>query len=167
MEAYAEAIRIYPDFQAAWLEIGKLFAEAGDYKKAELALIKAQRLGTLNSDSYFYLGALYLAEQDLDLATPYLEKAVLLDPKGEEAYVMLGKSYLQGNNLENLGSMTATARKWFPGNIDLEALQATYFFRTRDYSQALRLAKDIKSKAPQNILALAILSSPMIQDMKK
>jgi len=167
MRAFTQAIRIYPDFQAAWVAIGKLFAEQGIYDKAELSFLKAQRLEPLSSDAYFCLGTLYLMEQDLDLATPYLEKAVLLDPKKEEAYVMLGKAYLQSNNLDNLGAMTKTAREWFPQNAAVEALQATYYFRKQDYRQAFELARGVIANDPQNILALTILSSPMSQEFAK
>ncbi|MGD0297584.1 MAG: tetratricopeptide repeat protein [Bryobacteraceae bacterium] len=167
MRAFTQAIRIYPDFQAAWVAIGKLFAEQGIYDKAELSFLKAQRLEPLSSDAYFCLGTLYLMEQDLDLATPYLEKAVLLDPKKEEAYVMLGKAYLQSNNLDNLGAMTKTAREWFPQNVAVEALQATYYFRKQDYRQAFELARGVIANDPQNILALTILSSPMSQEFAK
>jgi len=167
MRAFTAAIRIYPDFQAAWIEIGKLFAERGIYDKAELAFLKAQSLEPLSPDSYFCLGALYAAQQDTNLAIPYLEKAVLLNPQMEEAYVALGRAYLMGNNVENLGAMTSTARKWFPGNSNLEALQASYFFRTQDYVHALELAQDVVAKDPQNTLALAVLSSPSVQPSLK
>jgi hypothetical protein len=72
-----------------------------------------------------------------------------------------------GNNVENLGAMTSTARKWFPGNSNLEALQASYFFRTQDYVHALELAQDVVAKDPQNTLALAVLSSPSVQPSLK
>jgi tetratricopeptide (TPR) repeat protein len=164
MRAYTQAIRIYPDFQAAWLAIGKLFAEQGIFDKAELAFLKAQRLVPLSPDGYFSLGTLHLAQQELPLAIPYLEKAVLLDPELEEAYVMLGRAYLQGNHIDNLGAMTATARKWFPHNVDVEALQAAYYFRTEKYADAFELARQVAQKAPQNFLAVTILSSPMAQE---
>jgi Flp pilus assembly protein TadD len=163
MRAFTAAIRIYPDFQAAWIEIGKLFAERGLYDKAELAFLKAQSLEPLSPDSYYCLGALYATQQDTNLAIPYLEKAVLLNPQMEEAYVALGRAYLLGNKIENLGAMTSTARKWFPANISLEALQASYFFRTQDYGHALELAREVVAKDPQNTLALAVLSSPSVQ----
>ncbi len=164
MRAFTQAIRIYPDFQAAWIDIGKLFAEQHVYDKAELAFLKAQRLEPLNPDGYFCLGTLYLAERDTDLATPYLEKAVLLDPRMEAAYVMLGRAYLQSGAIDNLGAMADTARKWFPSNLDLQALLATYYFRKQEYAKAFQLAKAVNGKDPQNLLALSILSSPLAQD---
>jgi protein O-mannosyl-transferase len=164
MRAYTQAIRIYPDFQAAWLAIGKLFAEQGIFDKAELAFLKAQRLVPLSPDGYFSLGTLHLAQRELPLAIPYLEKAILLDPELEEAYVMLGRAYLQGNHIDNLGSMTTTARKWFPDNVDVEALRAAYYFRSEKYPEAFALASEVARKAPQNFLANTILSSPLAQE---
>lgn len=167
MQAFARAIQIYPDFQAAWLAIGKLFADQGMYDKAELAFLKAQRLEPLTPDTYLCLGTLYIVKQDTELAIPYLEKAVLLDPKMEEAYVMLGKAYLRSNNLDNLGAMTTTARRWFPANTNVEALEATYFFRKQQYEEAVDLARKVIAKDPQNTLALAVLSSPAAQSFSK
>ncbi len=164
MNAFREAIRIYPDFQAAWIATGRLFAEQGIFDKAELTFLKAQRMEPLNPDSYFWLGTLYLAEQDHDLAIPYLEKAVLLDPKMEDAYVMLGRAYLRSNNVDNLGAMATTARKWFPENTDVAALLATYYFRKKDYPRAFELARSVAAKDPTNVLALTILASPAAQD---
>src|SRR5205823_6547421 len=156
--------RLYPDFQGAWIAVGKLFAEEGIYDKAELAFIKGQRVEPLNPEAYFCLGTVYLAQRDHDLAIPYLEKAVLLDPHMEDAYVMLGRAYLQANNVENLGAMTSTARRWFPANVDLDALQATYYFRMRQYKEAFDLARAVAAKDPKNILALTILASPLAEE---
>jgi hypothetical protein len=167
MKAFMEAIRVYPDFQAVWLSIGKMFAEGRIYDKAELSFLKAQRLEPLSADSYFCLGTLYFTQQDMDLAVPYLEKAVLLDPKMEDAYVMLGRAYLRANNIENLGAMTATARQWFPTNVDVEALRATYFFRSEDYGRAVEMAREVIARDPRNTLALAVLSSPMVQEVTR
>ncbi len=163
MQAFARAIEIYPDFDAAWIAIGRLFGERGMYDKAELAFLRAQSLQPLSPDAYLGLGTLYLAEQDTNLAIPYLEKTILLDPQQEEAYVMLGRAFLRANNMENLGSMTATARHWFPQNTNLEALRATYLFRTQQYDEAFHLAREVVARDPQNTLALAVLSSPFAQ----
>ena len=163
MKAFTRAIEIYPDFQAAWIAIGRMFADRAIYDKAELSFLRAQRLEPLSPDAYFCLGTLYLAQQDTELAIPYLEKAVLLDPKMEDAYVMLGRAYLRANNIDNLGAMTATARQWFPQNTNVEALRATYFFRKQQYDQAFQLAREVVAHDPQNTLAIAVLSSPLAQ----
>ncbi len=167
MEAFTRAIEIYPDFQAAWIAIGRMFAERGIYDKAELSFLRAQQIAPLSPDPYFCLGTLYLSEQDTELAIPYLEKAVLLDPTMEEAYVMLGRAYLRANKIDNLGSMTVTARQWFPENVNVEALRATYFFRTQQYKQAFQLAREVVARDPQNTLAIAVLSSPLAQSSSK
>jgi protein O-mannosyl-transferase len=164
MRAFTRAIEIYPDFYAAWISVGKIFAEGGLYDKAELAFLRAQQIEPLSPDGYLSLGMLHLVQHDQNVATMYLEKAVLLDPRDEEAYVMLGKTYLQANELENLGSMAETALRWFPDNIELRALLATYYFRKQNYKQAITLARWVVSKDPQNFLAIAILSSPSAQD---
>jgi tetratricopeptide (TPR) repeat protein len=165
MRAFTRAIEIYPDFQAAWISAGRLFAEQGIYDKAELAFLKAQRLEPLSPETYLCLGTLYLSQSDHELAIPYLEKSVLLDPKGEEAYVMLGKAYLQAGHLDNLGAMATTAVGWFPENVELRAQLATYQFRKGDYRAAVARAREVLAREPHNILARAIVSSPLTQDL--
>jgi protein O-mannosyl-transferase len=167
MRAYMTALRVYPDFEGAWIAVGRMFGEEGIYEKAELAFLKAQRLEPLDANAYFGLGSVCLVQRDHELAIPYLEKAVLLDPTMEEAYVMLGRAYLQADNVDNLGAMAATARKWFPSNVELDALMATYLFRVRHYQDAVALAKTVVGKDPRNILALTILSSPNAQDVAR
>jgi cytochrome c-type biogenesis protein CcmH/NrfG len=81
--------------------------------------------------------------------------------------VMLGRAYLRANNIENLGAMTATARQWFPANVDVEALRATYFFRSEDYGRAVEMAREVIARDPRNTLALAVLSSPMVQEVTR
>jgi protein O-mannosyl-transferase len=164
MAAFMRALQIYPDFHGAWVAIGRLFAEQGTYDKAELAFLKAQRLETLNPDGYLNLGTLYLSLQDPALAAPYLEKAVLLDPRSEVAYVMLGRAYLQGNALDNLGAMTDTAQRWFPDSLELTALRATFHFRKAEYARAFELARGVVARDANNLLARAVLSSPQAQE---
>jgi Tfp pilus assembly protein PilF len=164
MKAFTRAIEIYPEFYGAWISVGKIFAQQGMNDKAELAFLRAQRLEPLSSDGYLCLGILHLAQRDENIATMYLEKAVLLDPQEEEAYVMLGRTYLEADKIENLGSMAMTATKWFPQNLELRALLATYYFRKQDYKQAINLARSVLSRDPQNFLAMAILSSPAAQN---
>ena len=89
---------------------------------------------------------------------------MLLDPQMEEAYVMLGKAYLQADNLENLGPMATTAREWFPNNTELGALLATYYFRRQAYRQAVELARGVIARDPNNVLAMTILASPIAQE---
>ena len=163
MAAFVTAIRIYPDFPSVWLAIGNLFGEQGIYDKAEIAFIKAQRLASLTPDSYLSLGSFYVAVGDHELAIPYLEKAVLLDPQLEQAYVMLGQAYVQAGATDNLGAMTETARDWFPDNVDVLALRAVYLFRVGDYAAAAEAASAVLAVSPQDVLAMGILSSPLLE----
>lgn len=159
MEAYMRAIDIYPDFGWAWLSVGKLFAEEKIFDKAELAFIKAQQLEPFNPEGYYCLGGLYYTVSESDLAVQYLEKAVLLDPKMEQAYVLLGKAYLQNNNVENLGSLAETAQKWFPANGEFDAFRAAYYYRSGNINEAYKLAHVALQKSPKNLLALSIIAT--------
>jgi hypothetical protein len=159
MNAYMRAVDIYPDFGWAWISAGKLFAEQKIYEKAELAFLKAQQLEPLNPENNYCLGALYYTLSQGDMAVPYLEKAILLDPQMEQAYIMLGYAYILNNDNSNLGALAESAQKRFPGNGEFEALQAAYYWRTGKTNDAYRMAKTALQKTPQNPLALSIISS--------
>jgi cytochrome c-type biogenesis protein CcmH/NrfG len=163
MQAFIRAVEIYPDFYLAWISIGKLFAEEGMNDKAELSFMKAQRLAPYSPGSYFCLGSLYYALQDGELAATYLEKSVLLEPKSEQSYVMLGKVYLQLNNLPNLRALAETGIRWFPHNAEFDALLASFFFKSGQYWKAKGSATSALRKDPQNLTALTLFSSPMLQ----
>jgi len=159
MQAYMRAIDIYPDFGWAWISVGKLFAEEKVFDKAELAFIKAQQLEPFNPDGYYCLGGLYFTVGQSDLAVQYLEKTILLDPQMEQAFVLLGKAYLQNNNVESLGALAESAQKRFPANAEFDAFRAAYYFRNGKTNEAYRLASAALQKAPKNLLALSIIAS--------
>ena len=159
MQAYMRAIDIYPDFGWAWISVGKIFAEEKVFDKAEIAFIKAQQLEPFNPEGYYCLGGLYFTVGQSDLAVLYLEKTVLLDPQMEQAFVLLGKSYLQNNDLESLGALSESAQKRFPANGEFDAFRAAYYFRNGKTNDAYRLANDALQKAPKNLLALSIIAS--------
>ena len=164
-KAFTKAIDIYPDFYLAWILIGKIFVEESLYDKAELAFLRAQKISPLSPDAYHCLGALYFVLGDSNRSIDYLEKSILLDPEIKETYVLLGKAYIQNRNIDNLGSLTEAANKWFPNDSDIEAFQAYYLLRNGNLQEAFNFAKTSLAKDPNNILALSILSSPLLSQL--
>ena len=164
-KAFTKAIDIYPDFYLAWTLIGKIFVEEGMYEKAELAFLRAQGISPLSPDAYQCLGALYFVVGDSNRSIDYLEKCILLDPQLKEAYVMLGKAYIQNKSIKNLGSLTKAALGWFPNNPDFEAFQAFYLLDEKKFTEAYRYAKASLEKDPNNLLALSVLAAPQMAQL--
>lgn len=157
MDSFKRALQIYPDFHWVWVSVGQVFAENGDFEKAELAFLKAQRLEPFSPDGYYSMGALYSLLGELDLAITYLERSVLLDPNTEETYILLGESYLRNGDMDNLGSMAETARKWFPARSEFDAFHAAYFLGKGDHKNAAKAARSALQKDTDNDLAIRVL----------
>lgn len=90
------------------------------------------------------------------MATAYLERAVVLDPAQQPAFVLLGRAYLLTGDIANLGSMTETAVKWFPANGDLAALRAVSFYRSGRPAEARSWLGKALSLDPNNVTALSL-----------
>jgi tetratricopeptide (TPR) repeat protein len=156
VSAFEAAVSIYPDFAMPWTSMGRIFAQQGIYDKAELCFLKAMAVAPTDPDVFFYLGSLHYTTGDGGMAISYLEKTVLLNPSNEQAYILLGRSYLQSNSLAELGSMAETAIKWFPRNGDITALMAAYYFRTGHNREAQTYVGKALQLDPRNVTALSL-----------
>jgi len=156
MQAWMRSVQIYPDFAMPWISMGRLFAQQGVYDKAECCFLKALSLGPQSADAVFCLGALDYTTGDGKMATAYLERAVVLDPAQQPAFVLLGRAYLLTGDIANLGSMTETAVKWFPANGDLAALRAVSFYRSGRPAEARSWLGKALSLDPNNVTALSL-----------
>jgi cytochrome c-type biogenesis protein CcmH/NrfG len=156
IKAYESAVSIYPDFEMPWTSMGRIFAQQRIYDKAELCFLKAMAVAPADPDVFFYLGSLHYTVGDGAMAISYLEKAVLLNPSNEQAYILLGRSYLQVDSIAELGSMAETAVKWFPGDGDIAALMATYYFRTGHSREAQTYVGKALELDPRNVTALSL-----------
>jgi protein O-mannosyl-transferase len=159
MDSFKRALEIYPDFHWVWVSVGQVFAENGDFEKAELAFLKAQRLEPFSPDGYYSMGALYSLVGEPEFAIIYLERSLLLDPNTEETYVLLGESYLKNNDIDNLASMAETARRWFPERGEFDAFLAVFFLKKGDHEKAAQNARSALQKDPHSELAINVLLS--------
>jgi len=157
MESFKRALDIYPDFHWVWVSVGQIMAERGDFEKAELAFLKAQRLEPFSPDGYYSMGALYSLVGDREFAITYLERSLLLDPYAEETYVLLGKLYLQNDDMDNLRSMADAARRWFPQRAEFDAFLAVCLLNSGEQEKAGTHARAALKKDADNELALSVL----------
>jgi protein O-mannosyl-transferase len=160
MKAFTRSVEIFPDFYWSWISIGKIFAEQGEYDKAELAFLKAQQLEPVSADSYFCLGSLYYTRGGGYLAVTYLERAVLLEPESEQSYTMLGKAYLQTSSFANLEGLATAGIKKFPRNAEFYALMATCYYHKKQYQEASAHMRVALQLDPSNITAQVLRSAP-------
>ena len=66
---------------------------AGDYEIAKKAIMKAIKMRPDSAEAHYFLGSIYLAEEDSDKAKEELDKAIELDDSRAKYYVELSFVY--------------------------------------------------------------------------
>lgn len=136
-ERYARALiawivlrlRKYPWWWAGHLRLAQLSLEGGDIVLAYGSALAALKLAQGNVQEFsanLVLGQVLLANNDAARATPYLSKAIELDPTSAQAVESLsGALIAQGRNqeAEELLSRLATKERSAGANITLEWLK--------------------------------------------
>lgn len=87
-EAYVQGIRYEPE-DFAYVHIGAISEDAGDFAEAELCYRAALELNPECDEAHYLLGSLY-ADSNPILAEQHLRKAITLDPDYALAYSELG-----------------------------------------------------------------------------
>jgi tetratricopeptide (TPR) repeat protein len=89
VKQFAAAVRIYPEYAAAWGEIARLRAEAGDREAAMRAIDNAQRADSHYLPPYVTLAELELAAKKWEAVDEATGKLIRLDPFDyPQAYLM-------------------------------------------------------------------------------
>jgi tetratricopeptide (TPR) repeat protein len=90
-----EAVRIYPIYDPAWIDLGIAQMQSRHEKEAEISLKEALRLRSDSPEAHLALGALLSGTGRLEEAQGHLERAVALAPHFAEARFNLGTLYLK------------------------------------------------------------------------
>ena len=102
-KAFRKAVANRPDLQRGHYELGFTLMKVGRYDEAIEAFKRSMRLGgRLPADIYYYLGASFFHQGEIDKAIRMLEKykeKAGFETK-VEAYKLLGRAYLQRHKLQ-------------------------------------------------------------------
>ena len=96
--ALAEAERTtleYPDNSRAWMLVGNLALDQGDYSRAIEAQTRAAALDPTQATYYHVLGVAYLQSGRAEEASAALEQALALDPRSFATNISLGQARSQ------------------------------------------------------------------------
>ena len=106
--AYRKAIELDPNYNWAWIQLGRLMQKLGRYEEAEAAYRKAIELDPNYNWAWIQFGALMQKLRRYEEAEAAYRKAIELDPSYDWAWVKLG-DLLQ--NLERFEEAEAAYRK--------------------------------------------------------
>jgi tetratricopeptide (TPR) repeat protein len=99
--------------ERAWLKLGMLYMETGDFKKSGDAFNKVLEMDPENFSAHFRLGLFYDRQEKWDDAVKSLQKAIEINPTSVKAHNSLGFVYESlGNRKEALKCFTRAI--WLP-----------------------------------------------------
>ena len=100
IENFNEAIKLKPDFAAAYTGRGLVYRNKRNYDRAIEDHTKAIELNPNYADAYFNRGNTYTEKDDFDLAIVDFTKAIELKPDFADVYNNRGMAYRKKGNLD-------------------------------------------------------------------
>jgi len=91
---FRRAIEAYPDYAAAYNNLGVVCMQTKDYACARDGWEKAVQLDSGNAQAFFNLARLRTAEGNFESAEALLQKSLAIDPTNSEGLLLLGNTEL-------------------------------------------------------------------------
>ena len=101
IKIYREGIKIAPDMQLMYFNLGVTLVKIKEYKEAEEALIAAIKLKPSHPSSHFVLGQIHFAQNHVTKALMAYYNFLLLDQKSERAQSVGQRIYAQLETKKN------------------------------------------------------------------
>ncbi|MBC3880837.1 tetratricopeptide repeat protein [Undibacterium sp. LX40W] len=149
LDTYLQVIKRDPRFEKAFVMIGYLYKERGNFPQAKDHLIRAIEINPELADANYLLGSIAAAENDAEKMIGYFERSILLDPSQEHIYLELSYALFQLGRGNDAIIQIKRGLEKFPqhvtmlqylGNFHLSQFQHENAFAA--YEQALRLMPD-------------------------
>jgi tetratricopeptide (TPR) repeat protein len=109
-----ELAREYPEWHMAWLALGQVMLQHGDYTGADRALQQARKLNPDVADIQFNLGCARYSLGDRETAYHCFHKAIELRPEHALAYVNLSHCLRERGDPEGAANALRTALRYKP-----------------------------------------------------
>ncbi len=100
LDLLQQALEKYPDYDAAYSQLAKLYYSAGDIEKASAAISRALELAPYQPDFLYVQGKIFEKQGKLVEALSDFERATLVNPKESDAYFEIGAIYQQKSDPE-------------------------------------------------------------------
>lgn len=144
--------------EAAYLQRGKTFFEAGEFQKARLEFSNARQINPLGVEALYYLGRIDEKRGRLRRAFVTFTKVTEQDPTHLGAMVRLGYIYLLAGDFDPALEKADYVVVNDPENADAHALRGAVFLRRDQLDEATSEAEAALATDPKNISAIAVLA---------
>lgn len=119
IEAFMKAAEEEPDNPVGYINLGNVFASAGDTERAERFFQKAISLDENAGSALYGLGNLYFTKDRFEEAAIVYEKAIRTGLDEADAYFMLGKSLKQSGKAKLALPYLQRAAEMAPADIEI------------------------------------------------
>ena len=150
---YGKIVRETPHYTAAWIQLGILKKQIGDFEGAADAWEYAALIGSDNPVPLLNLGNLYAYEMhDGRHAEEYFKKAIAVDPKNPRGYSGLAEVYMYflKEKEPEADDVLVRGLAALPDDVNLMKTLASLYERRGDHKVALEWWQKIQPKDPNN-----------------
>lgn len=166
VERLKRAIELAPDFYEAHNSLGAQYLKLGEYRPAELALLKASELNPHAADPVINLGILYYEQSEtartngrideardgFQKAVEFLQSAVRHDPMSGSAHYFLGAALYKSGAYERAETMLHRALELDAGLHDARVMLFNVYTKQHRFNEALLELRTYLEKNPNSPL---------------
>jgi len=150
MAHFRKAIEIYPEFEDAYMQLGRIYLGQGAYGEAQQVLEKATQVNPQNARSFALLGIVYREEGQAERSIQTLKEAVKLDGNAWQAQLELGKTLLLAGKFEEANEYAQRAHQLNPHAAAVHFLLYNVCVLRHDFQAALVEADELLKQYPEN-----------------
>lgn len=147
---YKQTLKYAPNSYRVINNLGKTYAEAGDYQKAEIMYKKAINLDPVGPTAYHNLANTYNASQKEDLAEQYFRLAIKADPNFVYSYNALANIYLKNQKYREARQIFEDYLEYDKTKTNTLFLLAQIAVAEKDFKGALDYLEKALMIEPQN-----------------
>lgn len=137
IRSYKAALKMNPEYQAAYFGLGYSYRELGDNSNAIEAYKNALALNPKDSAAYNNLGLIYAEAKDYQTAIDCYNKAITHDSQYAMAYDNLGDVYLAQNDYTKAIEVYTKAISLGRENFDIYFDLGGAYYNTDEYAKAI------------------------------
>jgi tetratricopeptide (TPR) repeat protein len=152
-----QTLRVYPDADDVWLQLGQLQLKMRDGRAAEQALRRATELAPRQHLNVYYLGVAQIVLDNLQGAAACFRKALELKPDYAPAHHNLGKCLSEAGDVAGARDAYRTALRCEPNLFESHMGLATLQANTGQLAEALEHARHAVRLRPADPAAQRLL----------
>lgn len=150
IEAFMKAAEEEPDNPVGYINLGNVFASAGDVERAERFFQKAISLDENAGSALYGLGNLYYSNERFEEAAKLYEKAIRAGLNEADAFFMLGKSLKQSDNPKLALPYFQRAAELAPNDLEIRLAYGILLAEMELFEEARKELSFVIEKDEQN-----------------